>query len=93
MLCHLYQECLAFSAVEGWLYPRSTHAGALIPSGAVFGHQAEKVIKEKNGYKVGSQLGLKRRAEVALQNIRKLENVMYELWKQTTMCWLLTLVL
>ena len=58
VLSHLYQECLAFSVVEGWLYPISTHAGALIPSGAVFGHRAEKVIKEKNGYSVGSQLGL-----------------------------------
>ena len=40
VLSHLYQECLAFSVVEGWLYPISTHAGALIPSGAVFGHSA-----------------------------------------------------
>lgn len=55
VLCQLFQESLAFSAVEGWLYAPSTHAEALILSGAVFGHRAEKVIEEKSGCTVGPQ--------------------------------------
>lgn len=56
--CHVYQESLAFTVVEGWFYPQSTPARALTLSRAVFGYKAEKGIKEERGYGVGPQLGL-----------------------------------